>query len=127
MAQTAHLLTMFWFTFGELQPTNMYSSIAGRAVQVLGLHRVNESDQCKDWFDREQKIRLFWAAWQCELFCNLKPGYSDPLVKQGQTFPLPCSEDEYASKAKKFDPVYLDAPEGSHSVIGNVLYALHFW
>jgi hypothetical protein len=127
-AQTLNILALFWFGLGEFERAEMHCGIASQVVQSLGLHRVSYSNGSGDWLDQELQTRVFWGAWQIELFATLKPGYIHPLVYHAMTKPLPSSEEEFESKKGKSDKVFrLHEHSGSESVLGQLMQACQLW
>jgi Fungal specific transcription factor domain len=125
-AQTITLLSLFWFIAGQVSRADIHSGIASRLVQGLLLHCAHNSKE--DWFDQEMKTRVFWAAYQVELFATLKPGYIHPLVNHCITVPLPRSEEEYASKKRKSNKSFqLEKDNGSDSIFGELMQVNHYW
>jgi hypothetical protein len=125
-AQTITLLSLFWFIAGKISRADIHSAIASRVAQGLQLHC--EHDSKEDWLSQEMKIRLFWAAYQTEAFATLKPGYVHPLANHCLTVPLPSTEEEYASKKRNSNKLFLlEEDAGSDSVFGELMQMNHYW
>lgn len=108
MITVAHCQT--WALIGQYEFKLMYfprawmsSGRTSRMAQMMGLHRVDgtglDVKQClpppKDWTEREERRRTFWASFCIDRYSSIGTGWPMTFEESDILTSLPSEEDQY--------------------------------
>lgn len=93
------LITAYEFKLMYFPRAWMSTGRAVRLAQMMGLHRLDgqglEVKQCipapKDWVEREERRRTFWAAFCLDRYASIGTGWPMNIEEKdvGRDFPMP--------------------------------------
>jgi len=126
--QTLINICLYWFGYGEMTRAFVHHGVLIRLLQALGLdHLEPKSSASANWINYELRVRVFWGCWLIDSFSSSRTGQTHILVRESITTPLPCTEDEFASRKRTTKLCRLIDKGGSESVLALLMQAAALW
>ncbi|KAK5168028.1 uncharacterized protein LTR77_006595 [Saxophila tyrrhenica] len=126
--QTWTLIATYEFKLMYFPRAWMSAGRACRMTQMMGLHRLDgaglDVKQClpppRDWTEREERRRTFWAAFCVDRYSSIGTGWPMTIEEKDVMSTMPSSEEAYELNKSQKTPTLQEAlsPEGATKLTG---------